>query len=199
MGLGAVSDPSNQARNRMNSSFGTWSRPFAASGLGGPPQVTLKQLKGNKTKADLERDFQAFIQPRGAERFTLTVPLKPIDKPGDLDPEIDKVLKTEYVTRYLESLGVRPSKQTIAMIKQNVSLDKYDMMTAYKSRGHLDDAIYFTPDDRQEKQTKLHISDQEHFSINIVGGAELQMNKSGSTTDRERVPDANAREAGHRG
>jgi len=52
-----------------------------------------------------------------------------------------QVVESEYSTRYLEQLGVSPSRQTLDLVHRNVPLSKKYVKTTMRAQGHVRDEV----------------------------------------------------------
>eukprot|EP00741_Cyanophora_paradoxa_P024663 tig00022099_g23812.t1 len=78
----------------------------------------------------------------------LTIPLRPQEKPVDINynnPEVLKVIQTEYVTRFLDSLGASASRANIELVRRHIPIEEAKKTAAYKSRGAITDSLYIAP------------------------------------------------------
>ncbi|KAF0705354.1 hypothetical protein As57867_007041, partial [Aphanomyces stellatus] len=73
---------------------------------------------------------------------TLSIPLKPTDKPvAHFPPSFYATLLKEYATKYLEQMHALPTPENIALVAQHMPLTKCRVAAAWKSRGCLSDVL----------------------------------------------------------
>lgn len=85
--------------------------------------------------------------PGGKKSISIAIPLKPREKPIEFPEEEQKKLRNELDVRYLESIGVAPSKANIAVVRKFIPNDKVTYSTAWKSRGWVSDTLFITLQD----------------------------------------------------
>jgi len=68
--------------------------------------------------------------------------LKPPDDPN-FSPSV-QILESEYGSRYLEGLGVAPSRSTLDLVHKNVPLSQKCVNTTLRAKGHVNDEIQIT-------------------------------------------------------
>ncbi|CAK4904327.1 unnamed protein product [Aphanomyces euteiches] len=78
---------------------------------------------------------------------TLSIPLKPTDKPvAHFPSSFYATLLKEYATKYLEEINALPTPENIALVAQNMPLQKCRVSAAWKSRGCLSDVLTISPE-----------------------------------------------------
>jgi hypothetical protein len=80
-----------------------------------------------------------------ANKFYFSIPLKPQDKPVSFGDGFEKQYENEYAVRYLETIGVAPTPETLKMVHKNLPISKCRVTAAWKSRGWHADNLYITP------------------------------------------------------
>ena len=80
------------------------------------------------------------------KKFEYTIPLSPQDKPVESYSENMKALMyKEYMSRYLETLGVTPTKEAIAKVKSKIPFSKLNLTSQWKTQGSKADMIVLSP------------------------------------------------------
>ncbi|GLC44424.1 hypothetical protein PLESTB_000471400 [Pleodorina starrii] len=69
--------------------------------------------------------------------------LRPLEEPDTFKPSVQLVSR-EFATRYLESVGVRPSKATMDLVNRNVPLTESHIKTTLRAKGHVEDEIHIS-------------------------------------------------------
>ncbi|GFR41013.1 hypothetical protein Agub_g1680 [Astrephomene gubernaculifera] len=69
--------------------------------------------------------------------------LRPLEEPESFKPTVQLVSR-EFATRYLESVGVRPSKATMELVNRNVPLTEAHIKTTLRAKGHVEDEIHIS-------------------------------------------------------
>jgi cell division protein FtsB len=104
-------------------------------------------------RQDLSRAARAAMAtPQGRKRrgASISIPLKPREKPVDMPPDVKKSLRNELDVRYLESIGAAPSKTNLAMVRKHIPPEKCTFSTAWKSRGWISDTLFITLQDPKD-------------------------------------------------
>ncbi|GAX77458.1 hypothetical protein CEUSTIGMA_g4902.t1 [Chlamydomonas eustigma] len=73
--------------------------------------------------------------------FKLEVRVNQDTKILKLPPQL---LSNEYSTRYLEKIGVKPTKSTMEMVNKNIALTESCIKTTLRSKGHIQDQVLLT-------------------------------------------------------
>eukprot|EP00198_Chlamydomonas_reinhardtii_P013603 XP_001702940.1 predicted protein [Chlamydomonas reinhardtii] len=69
--------------------------------------------------------------------------LRPVEDPEGFKPSVQLVSR-EFATRYLEQVGVRPSKATLDLVNRNVPLSEAHIKTTLRAKGHVEDELHIT-------------------------------------------------------
>lgn len=75
----------------------------------------------------------------------ITIPLKGGIEPMELDDNFRKVIEREYAVRYLEIMGVEPTKKQIKKIKKEMPLESCEIRGVWQTSGWLADVMYIYP------------------------------------------------------
>ncbi|KAE8976164.1 hypothetical protein PR003_g23409 [Phytophthora rubi] len=79
--------------------------------------------------------------PTAVQALHVSVPLKPQHTPTPLPPRLTQAVKDEFAIRYLQQIGANSTPENIAMVLQNLPLEKCAVTAAWKSRGSLADVL----------------------------------------------------------
>lgn len=82
------------------------------------------------------------------KRFHVNIPLKPQDKPMNLTDDFKTLVHEEYLSRYLEALGVAPSPAAIAKVREQFPRNKVRIVAAWKAQGWKEDTVQVAPKQR---------------------------------------------------
>ncbi|KXZ56791.1 hypothetical protein GPECTOR_1g712 [Gonium pectorale] len=69
--------------------------------------------------------------------------LRPLEDPESFKPSA-QLVSCEFATRYLESVGVRPSKATMDLVHRNMPLTESHIKTTLRAKGHVEDEIHIS-------------------------------------------------------
>eukprot|EP00743_Colponemidia_sp_Colp-15_P003036 GILK01003282.1.p1 GENE.GILK01003282.1~~GILK01003282.1.p1 ORF type:complete len:754 (+),score=98.45 GILK01003282.1:60-2264(+) len=130
-------------------------------------QVPAKTLKRNKSTD---------AAGPGATSFHFVIPLKQQNKPVPLPDNFAHIIGEEYAVRYLESIGVRPTKQSINLVLQKVPLKDCTVSAGWKSRGWLADSLYISPGKAKQSAPSV-----DHKALSSILG-----HPAGERTDKEK-------------
>ncbi|GIL73101.1 hypothetical protein Vretimale_4712 [Volvox reticuliferus] len=90
------------------------------------------------------RADDAMAEVRSTEQPTVfKLQLRPLEDPESFKPSVQLVSR-EFATRYLESVGVRPSKATMDLVNRNVPLTEAHIKTTLRAKGHVEDEIHIS-------------------------------------------------------
>ncbi|EFJ51941.1 hypothetical protein VOLCADRAFT_86956 [Volvox carteri f. nagariensis] len=87
---------------------------------------------------DATTDVRSTEQP-----VVFKLQLRPLEDPESFKPSVQLVSR-EFATRYLESVGVRPSKATMDLVNRNVPLTESNIKTTLRAKGHVEDEIHIS-------------------------------------------------------
>lgn len=95
----------------------------------------------------LPRVFKKSVSASPEEKPTvcIAIPLKGGIEPTELDDNFRKVIEREYAVRYLEIMGVEPTKKQIKKIKKEMPLESCEIRGAWHTSGWLADVMYIYP------------------------------------------------------
>ncbi|KAG2448368.1 hypothetical protein HYH02_006950 [Chlamydomonas schloesseri] len=85
-----------------------------------------------------EQSSQTVEQPN-----VFRLQLRPVEDPESFKPSVQLVSR-EFATRYLEQVGVRPSKATLDLVNRNVPLSEVHIKTTLRAKGHVEDELHIT-------------------------------------------------------
>lgn len=105
-------------------------------------------------------------------KFQISIPLKPCDQPVAFPEGFDKVVHEEYVIRYIEKLGVQPSKESIDLVKSELPLSRVKMTAAWRSRGWKADQVQMAPEKLDYKINGWVPSGTDILTRNIDSGVQ---------------------------
>lgn len=112
------------------------------------PKVFRKQIK----KGDLSPKRQQII---------INIPLKSGAEPVELTENFLKVIEREYAVRYLEIIGVEPTRKNIEKILSEMPLENCTIKAQWRqSSNWLADTITIIPHSRPKPQSDLPVSNQ---------------------------------------
>jgi hypothetical protein len=74
--------------------------------------------------------------------FSLSIPMLPTDKPGQITPSTQDSVYEEYLTRYLNHIGANADQKNLTAIKKCIPQSRVKLTAAFKSRGSLEDMMH---------------------------------------------------------
>jgi hypothetical protein len=105
----------------------------------------------------LRRERDRLDDENRDKRFTFSIPLRPQEKPLlNIPDPMKQLLHKEYMSRYLETLGVAPTKAVINKFKKNLPLSKMKVAAAWVSQGSKSDQIMLSPLIDAPKLSSVH-------------------------------------------
>eukprot|EP00899_Mesostigma_viride_P001761 jgi/Mesvir1/11586/Mv00002-RA.1 len=166
-------------------------RQAVATGRGGQgPKSSILDPKWLQGRSKFQDDDDAMMR--------IKIPLKPQDPELKSDPDdigkLQKSLASEYTTKYLESIGVAPSKAALELVRKNLPIERTTLIPTRKSHGGVEDAITITkPDIHYEMKLPLFLPKPKELVVlgmmNRAGADEPQTSSSSQQTSRVLPPE----------
>ncbi|KAG2442597.1 hypothetical protein HXX76_002682 [Chlamydomonas incerta] len=127
--------------------------------------------------------------------------LRPVEDPEGFKPSVQLVSR-EFATRYLEQVGVRPSKATLDLVNRNVPLSEAHIKTTLRAKGHVEDELHITvPPVNHSYKVPVFINPAAVLQLGIgnkvLGAAVDEANGEGAGVVDDKRP--NSSEAGGAG